>query len=52
MGRSDTALSALLLLVLPLLVPASNDPFVNCGAGEAGIEVLRGELDAKRLRHY
>ena len=46
MGRSDTALSALLLLVLPPLVPASIDPFVNCGAGEAGIEVLRGELDS------
>jgi hypothetical protein len=46
------ALPAALLLMLsttsaaPLITAAAVDPFANCGAGEAGIEVLRGELDS------
>ena len=35
-----------LVLVSSGSAAAGVDPFANCGAGEAGIEVLRGELDS------
>eukprot|EP01043_Picozoa_sp_COSAG02_P041179 COSAG02_NODE_3394_length_6814_cov_8.672971_2_plen_1115_part_00 len=34
------------LMMLASSTAGGVDPFANCGAGEAGIEVLRGELDS------